>query len=476
MSMQLDATVANVGTRFRIFPQPRFLNIFAEPELITVSVPPDQIQDGPADGRMFVVDALNKLPYSQFFRPPYIGPRNPAVRRGPGGHFDHLDPNSREFSCATMYATVRRVLDIWEDYFRHRIEWQFESDFARLEMIPLIEWNNAQSGYGFLEFGYGRNVNGAIDHTRPYCENFDVLAHELGHSIIFSEVGVPSSVADEAIDYGGMHESAGDLVAIVATLHFHSVVDYLLGATHGNLFTVNELDRVGELSQSREIRRAFNSLRMSDVGDEPHARSQPLTGGIFDIMVEVFQKQLVAQGLITQALADRSTQGPGPGRDQDLQAVQEAFDAAYAGNEAGFNEALLQARDYLGRLLALTWGGMNPNFLTYHDILRRLLRADRLLAEEAGLAEPENQETIRSCFAWREITPVPGSLLLRPHSVMSCGLATAGRATPEAVGAPDAQALEAVVRQVLEQLNTQSGKDSKAQKLAPRRRRQSSKG
>ena len=64
------------------------------------------------------------------------------------------------------------------------------------------EWDNAQPGYGFLEFGYGRRPGGGIDHDRPYCENFDVLAHELGHSIIFSQVGFPSNPADPAIDYG----------------------------------------------------------------------------------------------------------------------------------------------------------------------------------------------------------------------------------------------------------------------------------
>jgi hypothetical protein len=123
-----------------------------------------------------------------------------------------------------------------------------------LELIPLIEWDNAQSGYGFLEFGYGRTPSGTIGHTRPYCENFDVLAHELGHSIIFSEVGVPSSAEDDAVDYFGMHESAGDLVAIVAALHFDSLMDYLLQSTKANLLTINGLDRVGELSDSRQIR------------------------------------------------------------------------------------------------------------------------------------------------------------------------------------------------------------------------------
>ena len=47
-----------------------------------------------------------------------------------------------------------------------------------------------------------------------------------------------------------------------------------------------------------------------------------------------------------------------PGRDQDLDAVQADFDAAYAGNEKAFKKALLGARDYLGQLLARTWSGL----------------------------------------------------------------------------------------------------------------------
>ncbi len=421
MSLQLDSKLVETGTRFRIFPQPRFLlradgsgPLFPEPEVVIISVPPAAMQPGPADNRMFVVDAVSKQPYGSFLRPPFRGQSRPPVKSGPDGHFDHLDPNSREFSAATMYATVRRVLDIWEDYFGRRLDWHFESEFARLEMIPLIEWDNAQSGYGFLEFGFGRTPAGTIDHSRPYCENFDVLAHELGHSIIFSEVGFPSSPGDDGIDYGGMHESSGDLVAIIASLHFDSLVDHLLDATKGNLLTVNGLDRVGELSDSREIRVAFNARRMSDVGDEPHQRSLPLTGAIFDTMVEAFQQDLVGKGLITEKLRARSTNLPGSA--EDLAEIQAEFKAAYTGNEAAFKKSLLLARDYLGRLLAVTWGNLSPNFLTYHDVLRGLMRADR------EITGGTNQPIIRDCFAWREIAPVPNSLMLRPHTLQDCGL------------------------------------------------------
>ena len=424
MSLELDRRLAHAGTRFRIFPQPRFLlkadgsgPLFAEPEQVVVSVEPAAMQSGPGDDRMFVVDAIGKMPYNNFFRPPYRGASRPPITPDVDGHYDHLDPASREFSAATMYATVRRVLDIWEDYFGRTIQWHFDSDFDRLELIPLVEWTNAQSGYGFLEFGYGRTPNGTVDHTRPFCENFDVLAHELGHSIVFAEVGVPAAPDDTGVDYGGMHESAGDLVAIVASLHFHSVVDHLLDATRGNLLTVNGLDRVGELSDSREIRVALNPLRMSDVGDEPHDRSLPLTGAIFDTMVEVFQHDLVAKRLISEDLRVRSTNLPGTAL--DLTEIQAEFTAAHSGNEAAFKDSLLRARDYLGRLLAVTWSSISPDFLTYHGMLRAILSADRELTGGA------NGQIIRECFAWREIAPVPTSMLLRPHTLTSCGLAAA---------------------------------------------------
>lgn len=422
MSVQLDRRLAETGTRFLLFPQPRFLKkrdgspLFAEPETVTVSVPLGEVQAGPADDRMFVVDAIGKTRYGRFNRPPYRGPSHPPVTPDEDGHFTHLEPGSRAFSAATMYATVRRVLDLWEDYFGHRIDWHFEPDFARLELIPLIEWDNAQSGYGFLEFGFGRRPNGTIDHAVPYCENFDVLAHELGHSIIFTEVGTPSSPADSGIDYGGLHESGGDLTAIIALLHFDSFVDHLLDETKGNLLTINGLDRVGELSDSREIRVAFNSRRMSDVGEEPHDRSLPLTGALFDTMVEVFQQELVRVGLIDQQLREDSNNLPGSS--VDLEDIARRFSAAYEGHAREFKAALLLARDYLGTLLAVTWGDLSPDFLTYHDVLRGLVRADRRITGGA------NQPIIRDCFAWREIAPVPDSLLLRPHSLADCGLRT----------------------------------------------------
>jgi hypothetical protein len=275
-----------------------------------------------------------------------------------------------------------------------------------------VEWSNAHSGYGFLEFGYGADDAGQIDPALPYCENFDVLAHELGHSFVFAEVGYPTQDIGMQIDYYGLHEAYADIVAVVSSLHFDSVVDHLLDSTEGDLFSVNELSRVGELSESRQIRVAFNDLRMSDVGDEPHERSEPLTGAMFDILVEVFQKVLVNKGLITQALADRANHKPGTVRDPA--AIAADFARAYGGNEAGFKAALLDARDYLGSIVAKSWSKLDAQDVSYFDVIGALLAAD------FEASEINHQDTIRDCFSWRQISLPPESVLALPHRLSAC--------------------------------------------------------
>ena len=49
----------------------------------------------------------------------------------------------------------------------------------------------------------------------PFALNFDVIAHELGHLIIYSVLGVPDVMAREG-EYFGFHKSAADLTALIA--------------------------------------------------------------------------------------------------------------------------------------------------------------------------------------------------------------------------------------------------------------------
>src|SRR5262245_60285942 len=150
------------GTRFRLYPQPPVLESIHGPEIVWVAHPPRSIGPGPSDDRMYVVDAISKDQYYDFpFLPPWRGARNPPVAPGPDGHFDHLtDPWSREFMAAHMYGTLRFVLDAWEKYFGGPLPWHFARDRARLELVPVVEWDNAHSGYGFIETGHSRRQDG----------------------------------------------------------------------------------------------------------------------------------------------------------------------------------------------------------------------------------------------------------------------------------------------------------------------------
>jgi len=388
------------GTRFLLYPQPPILAPTQAPETVWVSPPAGSIEPGPADDRMYVIDAIGKDRHYEFpYLPPYRGPRHAPVQPGPDGHFDHLAPGSREFVAAHSYGTLRFVLDVWERYFGGEIPWHFADDHPRLEIIPIIEWNNAQSGYGFIEMGFSRPE--APD-PQPFSLNFDVLAHELGHAFIYSLLGTPPGDRVSA-EYIAFHESAADCVAMIAVLHFDSVVDRLLRDTRGNIYLPNELNRIGELSQTTQIRLASQSLTLDDVPDlstpiaaltqpQRHAMGLPLTGAVFDALVEMFQEILVEEGLVSRDLDDLSRQeGEAP-----VDEVQAGFDRAYAGRHDEFKAALLDVRDYVGRCLARAWRRLAWD-MTFGDVAAAMLSTDGELTGGVG------REFLVESLLWRGI-------------------------------------------------------------------------
>jgi hypothetical protein len=391
MPVQMDEAVRSFGTRVRLFPQAPFLPGFGEPEIVWLSPPAGTIQPGPADDRFYVVDAIEKpSPYEFPYLPPFLGIANPPVLPGPEGHFDQLPPDSREFMVVHAYGSLRRVLDIFESYFGRQLPWHFRDYYDRLEVIPGLDWDNAQSGYGYMELGHAFDAAGGLE---PFALNFDVLAHELGHAILFSALDLPASADLWTPQFGAFHESCADLVALISLAHFDTVLDRLLHKTRGNIYVLNELNRIAELSETRQIRIASNGAKMSDVSDEIHDLSRPLTGAFFDIF---FVEELYARGLISKDLRDESQGGAYQGRSAER--LQAGIADAYAGRHFLFRSALEQARDMVGLRLAALWDTLSPNSLEYTDVLTALLAIDRRLS-----GGPRFQEELRAIFHWRGI-------------------------------------------------------------------------
>ncbi len=384
------------GTRFLVYPQSPLLSAYSKPEIIWISTPPGQIQPGPADHRIYVADpAFKKEPYEFPFLPPYVGETFPLAMAGADGHFDSIPvdafPNlSRQFVAAHAFACVSRVVDIWESYLGHPIRWHFADTYPRLEIIPFLEWDNAQSGYGYIELGLDRDTEG---HVLPYALNFDVIAHEVGHSILFSLCGFPENQVSSA-DFTPIHESTSDLISLFSFLHFDSGIDRLLRHCRGNLLVLNELNRIAELSSDRQIRLACNSRRLSEVTSDVHDRSRPLTGAIFDTLVNTYHRALVTRGLADERLVDIDI------RDADadlLDRVSEFTGQKLRSQPFLFKSALVSARDDVALVLSRSWSRMTADEFDFKTYTEHLL----VTAEQHA---PHLLRDLEINLDWRELT------------------------------------------------------------------------
>jgi hypothetical protein len=421
---------ARGGTRFRLFPS--YAEGFAEPEVVEVSLPPGMVRAGPRDPWMYALNPVRKeAPYDPPFDvPPYRGPVYPPALPGVDGHFDNISFGTEQFLSAHLYGTVRWTLDVWEQFLSRRVVWLDAAAHPRLELVPVVQWPNAQSGTGFLETGLKPDRTGRL---QPFCLNYDVIAHETGHAILFSQIGVPPPERI-SVPFLAFHEAFSDLVALIGVLHFPSVCTRLLQQTQGNLYALNLVNRIGEISDTEQIRRSDNMVRMQDVADivlapdgswidpmglnrNQHSVAEPLTGAIFDILVEIYQDGLASRGLIPQSSDPR-----GWTRDEVVESMDRIRNEsanAFARFTRGFYGALNHARHIVGRCMAHVMLTVRPDTMTFDLVAARFLEAAAALGQGPNLAD------LLDDFMWRGIDPRPYLALTIPRG------ARRGRGEPQ---------------------------------------------
>ncbi|PDT84988.1 hypothetical protein [Sinorhizobium sp. BJ1] len=382
----LESGDARLGTRFWIFPQPPFIPGYEQPDRVWLPILRDEIGAGPSDSRMYVVDPLSdKQPYGFDRLPPFNGAMRSPARPGPDRHFDNVSPTSREFLSVHAYACVHFVLDIWQSYLGRPVRWFFDQTFPRLEIVAFVNWDNAQAGYGFLELGCA-DTNGV---RRPYALNFDTIAHEVGHLILLSETGVPT-IFSRGADFFPFSEAFSDAVSLISFLHFGSAIDRLLRRTRGNLLLYNELNRFAETSPEAQVRLATNFRRMSDVTREVHDRALPFVGAIFDTIVELYHRELVARDCADIRLLDIDLRE----LDQrDFDDFRAATAGAFEVKPMVFELALAAARDLVGQALAASLRTLDPT----------TMRLDQAATAVVAAAQGAAAEVLEANFAWREI-------------------------------------------------------------------------
>jgi hypothetical protein len=124
------------------------------------------------------------------------------------------------------------------------------------------------------------------------CRSLDIVAHETGHAIL-DALKPGWLLASNPPQTGGLHESFGDLTAIFLALNQLDQCEALIAQTKADLHAKNFLSDLAEqfglaLGRPNGLRNADNNLRLSEAGTEVHAISQVFTGGMFDVLADLF--------------------------------------------------------------------------------------------------------------------------------------------------------------------------------------------
>ena len=203
---------------------------------------------------------------------------------------------------------------------------------------------------------------------------------------------------------------------MIGVLRFASVITRLLAQTDGNLYALNMINRLGEYSDNQQVRLAANAVTMADVAGirlladgswhdpagrnrNQHALGEPLTGAVFDMLVEIFQAGLVARGLVA-----RDMDGRGWARDRiarAMPALRRRHAHSLHSRPEGYEEALLAARDVVGYGMAHAMRTLSPGTLSFDRVAARLLEA------AAALGQGREIRILLRLFLRRGIDPRP---------------------------------------------------------------------
>jgi hypothetical protein len=237
----------------------------------------------------------------------FTGPRDariaveglPPVTANAAGDFIANPADVDAFDAVHTFAVVRETLTMYQ---RNRggapLPWQWNTG-GNTDPISVFP----HAGVTMNAF-YNRNLKALkfFSFTKPgdpptapqifTCRSMDIVSHETGHAVLdglkpgwLSLSGPPQT--------GALHEAFGDISAIFLTLSQLDQVEAVIAQTRANLHAKNFLSDLAEqfgavLGRPNGLRNADNDLKLSEVGTEVHSLSQVFTGGVYDVLADIF--------------------------------------------------------------------------------------------------------------------------------------------------------------------------------------------
>lgn len=284
------------------------------------------------------------------------------------------EENPLEFDAVHTFTIVRQVLTMLRRALNRmqitqNFNWFWGSEpiqvYPRAGLDANAYYSRNEKSLRFFYFHPSGNESDPLIYT---CRSFDIVAHEVGHAALDSLK--PEWLSDSwHPQTGGLHESFGDLTAILTMLAQMDVCEAIIVESKADLHTKTFFPALAEqfgeaLGRPMGLRNADNDLKMSDVSTQVHDISRVFTGAIYDILAGFFEKY----------------QDPSQ------------FDQA---------ESLFRIGKYITSLvIASIWQGPESN-ATYADIANKMLELE---------ADDERKEIIRKEFRKREILDAPVGL------------------------------------------------------------------
>ncbi|MES2420984.1 MAG: hypothetical protein V4595_06740 [Pseudomonadota bacterium] len=207
-------------------------------------------------------------------------------------------PGSEAFDTVQGFSVVHQALTMCQRALGGTIKWQWNSG-ANTDPITVSPragvtmnayYSRSDKALKFFYFNKpGVPSPAPVIYT---VRSFDIVTHETGHAVLDSLkpgwIGASSNPQT-----GALHEAFGDLLAIFSALAQLDQVEALIVQTKGNLHSKSFLSDMAEefglaLGRDNGLRNADNDKKLSEVTSEVHDLSQVFTGGIYDVLADMF--------------------------------------------------------------------------------------------------------------------------------------------------------------------------------------------
>jgi hypothetical protein len=348
----------------------------------------DRFLDGPACRRLAVID----------FDPRTGAPLPPPARFVPGttgkgtrGRFVYDgQATSRSTIAVNAFGTVFETIRMFEgpDALGRQVTWAFDGE--QLLVVPRAgEWANAfyDRATRSLQFFWFPTSTGTTVYT---ALSRDIVSHECGHALL--DAVVPSLYDSATPQSIAIHEAVADLVAVLMALDSGALRTAVLARSNNSLEGANAFNGIAEEFgmaragpgglQRRALRELDNTSTMQDLaGAPPHELSTVLSGIFYDSLSAIYAARF------------------------DSEIAQPAAHGSKVLPAAAANKALATAHIVARRLLLRGIDYLPPGELSFADVGRAALAAERAARPHPTPQRRQQQRAFAQRFADRLVVP-----------------------------------------------------------------------